>query len=103
MSKYSLGNFTKVPQALKDSIRSSRADFRQLGKSGLRISNPILGGMHIGNSSWVPWVLEEDQVSRYIFRLASQILVLTTLSAMRDVKHLFTRDYNSSRPPMTEG
>ena len=85
MSKYSLENFTKVPQALKDSICRSRADFRQLGKSGLRISNPILGGMHIGNSSWVPWVLEEDQVGRHIFRLASPIPVLTTLYAMCDV------------------
>jgi hypothetical protein len=41
--------------------------------------------MHIGNSSWVPWVLEEDQVGRHIFRLASPILVLNTLSAMCDV------------------
>jgi hypothetical protein len=28
----------------------------------LRVSNPIFGGLQIGSSRWLPWVLEEEQV-----------------------------------------
>ncbi|OBZ74334.1 hypothetical protein A0H81_05761 [Grifola frondosa] len=38
-----------------------QAEYRQLGKSGLRVSVPILGGMSFGNSKWLDWVLEEDK------------------------------------------
>ncbi|KAI9458051.1 NADP-dependent oxidoreductase domain-containing protein [Boletus coccyginus] len=34
--------------------------YRQLGKSGLRVSVPILGGMTLGSSKWTPWVLDEE-------------------------------------------
>ncbi|KAI9665409.1 MAG: hypothetical protein M1831_001847 [Alyxoria varia] len=37
------------------------AEYRQLGKSGLRISVPILGAMSIGDKRWQPWLLEEDE------------------------------------------
>lgn len=37
-----------------------KAEYRQLGQSGLRVSNPILGAMSIGDSRWMPWVLNED-------------------------------------------
>ncbi|KAJ3010742.1 hypothetical protein NUW54_g2387 [Trametes sanguinea] len=37
------------------------AEYRQLGKSGLRISVPVFGGMTVGNSKWAPWVLDEDK------------------------------------------
>ena len=51
-----------LPSALKVSINATRVDFRQLGRSGLRVSNPILGGLQIGSSQWFPWVLNEDKV-----------------------------------------
>ena len=38
-----------------------KATYRQLGKSGLRVSNPILGAMSIGDKRWAPWVVEEDE------------------------------------------
>ncbi len=37
-----------------------KATYRQLGKSGLRVSNPILGAMSIGDSRWQSWVMDED-------------------------------------------
>ena len=38
-----------------------KASYRQLGTSGLRVSNPILGAMSIGDKRWMPWVIEEDE------------------------------------------
>ncbi|KAK3714138.1 hypothetical protein LTR37_007940 [Vermiconidia calcicola] len=38
-----------------------KASYRQLGKSGLRVSNPILGAMSIGDKRWAPWVIEADE------------------------------------------
>ncbi|KAI4183362.1 MAG: hypothetical protein L6R41_005435 [Letrouitia leprolyta] len=43
-----------------DSIRPP-AEYKQLGKSGLRVSVPILGAMSFGDKRWAPWVIEEDQ------------------------------------------
>ena len=40
------------------------AEYRQLGKSGLRVSVPILGAMSIGDPRWMDWVIGEDEVSR---------------------------------------
>ncbi|EGO03516.1 hypothetical protein SERLA73DRAFT_158140 [Serpula lacrymans var. lacrymans S7.3] len=34
-------------------------EYRQLGKSGLRVSVPILGAMSFGDPRWSPWVLDE--------------------------------------------
>lgn len=62
MSKSSAAKFIAIPEALKKSIQSTRVEYRQLGKSGLRVSNPILGGLQIGSSAWFPWVLNEDEV-----------------------------------------
>jgi len=36
------------------------AEYRQLGKSGLRVSVPILGAMSFGDKRWAPWVIEEE-------------------------------------------
>ena len=50
------------PQSLKDSVANSKAEYVQLGKSGLRVSIPILGAMSIGHEGWAPWVLDEEKV-----------------------------------------
>ena len=38
-----------------------KAEYQQLGKSGLRVSVPILGAMSIGDKRWQQWVTEEDE------------------------------------------
>jgi aryl-alcohol dehydrogenase-like predicted oxidoreductase len=42
------------------SINETKAEYRQLGKSGLRVSVPILGAMSFGDPSWQPWVIDEE-------------------------------------------
>ncbi|KAF2249354.1 aldo-keto reductase-like protein [Trematosphaeria pertusa] len=42
-------------------LKESKAEYRQLGKSGLRVSVPILGAMSIGSKEWQPWVIEEEE------------------------------------------
>ena len=42
-------------------LKESKAEYRQLGKSGLRVSVPILGAMSIGDKKWQEWVIEEDE------------------------------------------
>lgn len=39
-----------------------QVEYRQLGKSGLRVSVPILGAMSIGDKRWMEWVIEEEEV-----------------------------------------
>lgn len=36
----------------------SKVKYVQLGSSGLRISNPILGAMSFGDTRWLPWCIE---------------------------------------------
>lgn len=62
MGKILLESLAKVPVSLRESISLSKAEYRRLGNSGLRVSNPILGGLGIGSSRWLPWVLDEDKV-----------------------------------------
>lgn len=67
MAKVNMGKLKSVPEAFQKSINRTQAEYRRLGKSGLRVSNPILGGLHIGDSQWFPWVLDEDKVSVSFF------------------------------------
>lgn len=43
------------------SIEQTKAHYKQLGKSGLRVSVPILGAMSFGDEAWQPWVLNEEK------------------------------------------
>ncbi|KAF1992881.1 Aldo/keto reductase [Amniculicola lignicola CBS 123094] len=45
---------TDIPQLLEE----SRAEYRRVGKSGLKVSVPILGAMSLGDKKWAPWVIE---------------------------------------------
>ena len=38
-----------------------KVGYKQLGRSGLRVSVPILGAMSIGDKRWQEWVTEEDE------------------------------------------
>ncbi|RYN43345.1 Aldo-keto reductase [Alternaria arborescens] len=42
-------------------LQESKAEYKRLGKSGLKVSVPILGAMSIGSSKWQPWVIEEEE------------------------------------------
>ncbi|KAK7928924.1 aldo/keto reductase [Apiospora marii] len=53
--------FSTVPASLQASVAQTKAEYPQLGKSGLRVSNPILGGLQIGSPERLPWVLGEDK------------------------------------------
>ncbi|KAI1353207.1 Aldo/keto reductase [Xylaria sp. FL0043] len=64
--KSTISQFATIPDALRRSVSLSRAAYRRLGNSGLRVSNPILGGAHLGSSKWLPWALEEDQAIRLL-------------------------------------
>ncbi|RVD83183.1 uncharacterized protein DFL_007582 [Arthrobotrys flagrans] len=51
----------QMPEYLKASVESTKATYKRLGTSGLRVSVPILGAMSIGSSQWQNWVLDEDK------------------------------------------
>lgn len=53
----------EVPPQLKESVENTKVDYVRLGKSGLKVSVPILGAMSLGRSDWGSWVLDEEQVS----------------------------------------
>lgn len=45
-----------------ESIAQTKAHYKRLGKSGLRVSVPIFGAMSFGHPDWQPWVLDEEKV-----------------------------------------
>ena len=54
----------EMPQSLKESLEHSKTEYKNLGKSGLKVSVPILGAMSFGTPEWMPWVLDEEKVFR---------------------------------------
>ncbi|KAK6529420.1 hypothetical protein TWF281_008596 [Arthrobotrys megalospora] len=50
-----------MPEYLQASVEATKAHYKQLGNSGLRVSVPILGAMSIGSSKWQDWVIDEDK------------------------------------------
>jgi hypothetical protein len=51
-----------IPESLTKSIEQTKVQYRRLGNSGLRISNPVLGAMSFGDPQWLDWVLNEEKV-----------------------------------------
>ncbi|KAI9677019.1 MAG: hypothetical protein M1817_006858 [Caeruleum heppii] len=51
----------ELPPGLRASVEASKAEYRQLGKSGLRVSVPIFGAMSLGSKDWADWVLGEEE------------------------------------------
>ena len=67
-----------IPESLKTSLEGSKAEYVRLGKSGLRVSIPILGAMSIGHPDWAPWVLDEEKACPVLlFSRTSAILTKT--------------------------
>ncbi|KAI9828837.1 MAG: hypothetical protein M1826_005941 [Phylliscum demangeonii] len=51
----------EIPQSVKDSAAATKVEYRQLGKSGLKVSVPILGAMSLGHKGWQKWMLDDEQ------------------------------------------
>jgi aryl-alcohol dehydrogenase-like predicted oxidoreductase len=48
--------------SLQKGLDATKVEYVKLGKSGLSVSLPILGGMSLGSKQWGPgWVLDEDE------------------------------------------
>jgi hypothetical protein len=58
----------ELPARLKESIEASKCEYRNLGKSGLRISVPVFGCMSFGDKRTLPWVIGEDEVRCSVLR-----------------------------------
>ncbi|KAK7962120.1 uncharacterized protein PG986_002945 [Apiospora aurea] len=50
-----------LPVGLRQSVANTKCEYRQLGKSGLRVSVPIFGCMSIGDKRTQSWAIEEDE------------------------------------------
>ncbi|KAF5353845.1 hypothetical protein D9758_010598 [Tetrapyrgos nigripes] len=42
-------------------MSSTQVEYIRLGKSGLRVSVPIVGAMSMGSPKWLDWVLDEEK------------------------------------------
>jgi aryl-alcohol dehydrogenase-like predicted oxidoreductase len=71
----------QIPESLQKSVEATKVEYVRLGKSGLRVSVPILGAMSFGSPEWfvfftipyysnwhvsnicrAPWVIDEEKV-----------------------------------------
>ncbi|KAG6822192.1 hypothetical protein H0H92_014891, partial [Tricholoma furcatifolium] len=43
-----------------------KIEYRQLGKTGLRVSVPIIGAMSFGSPEWANWVLGEEETMKIL-------------------------------------
>lgn len=53
----------QLSREFTEALENSKAEYVQLGKSGLRVSVPILGAMSIGSPEWMPWIIGEEKVT----------------------------------------
>lgn len=51
----------ETKDAVLESIEQTKATYKRLGKSGLRVSVPIFGCMSFGDPAWQPWVIQEKE------------------------------------------
>lgn len=49
------------PKKLVEQFEATKVEYKRLGKSGLRVSVPILGAMSFGHPDWQPWVIDEEK------------------------------------------
>lgn len=52
---------TQLPPSVAKSLEETKAEYRLLGRSGLRVSVPVFGCMSIGNPDWADWVIGPEK------------------------------------------
>jgi hypothetical protein len=67
----------EVPKVLQEGIDSTKVSYAQLGKSGLRVSVPILGAMSFGHKDWQPWVVDDVEEGKCLSTLILRNIELT--------------------------
>ena len=67
----------EMPEPFRVSVDSTKVDYVRLGKSGLKVSVPILGAMSVGDPGWGSWIIGEEKVDN--FRLLSNGLESVSL------------------------
>ncbi|KAF5581407.1 aldo keto reductase [Fusarium pseudocircinatum] len=84
----------ELPTRLRQSLENTKVEYRQLGKSGLRVSVPILGCMGFGDPQSIPWALGEEKV---LINPRKHILQLLTfvLQALPLLKAAYDRGLNT--------
>ena len=50
-----------ISPSLQRGLDATKVEYVKLGKSGLSVSLPILGGMSLGSKDWSPMVLDEEE------------------------------------------
>jgi aryl-alcohol dehydrogenase-like predicted oxidoreductase len=55
----------EMPEPLRVSLESTKVEYVRLGKSGLKVSVPILGAMSIGDPGWGSWIIDEEKVNDF--------------------------------------
>lgn len=50
-----------TPPFVQAKLDGTKVAYVRLGRSGLRVSYPILGAMGFGSKAWTPWQLEEAE------------------------------------------
>lgn len=48
---------SNLPEGVAKSLEETKVEYKLVGKSGLRVSVPIVGCMSIGNPEWANWVI----------------------------------------------
>lgn len=98
---------------IKQLLKESQAEYRQLGKSGLRVSVPILGAMSIGDKKWAPWVIEEEEalpllkaaydkgITSWDTGMDMFISIFLVDMILRFLLYLFMQTYPATFPPNT--
>jgi Aldo/keto reductase family len=51
----------QLPASVAKSLEETKVEYKLLGKSGLRVSVPIVGCMSIGNPEWADWVIGPEK------------------------------------------
>ncbi|KAG1727523.1 NADP-dependent oxidoreductase domain-containing protein [Suillus lakei] len=78
--------------------------YRSLGKTGLKVSVPILGAMSFGTSKWAPWVLDEEpsiEIMKAAWDLGINTIDTANVYSNGESERLiakFIQKYNIPRP-----
>ncbi|KAG1806971.1 Aldo keto reductase [Suillus subaureus] len=82
----------------------SKVQYRSLGKSGLKISVPVIGAMSFGTPKWAPWVLDEEpsiEIMKAAWDLGVNTIDTANMYSNGESERIvakFIKKYNIPRP-----